>query len=150
MIYRFQQATLDEPYERCPAVGDDFGSQLLMTFIRFGAERETGLLSNRGQHGQELLAAPRVAIRGTSATLDGPNGTAAHARCHHLPEQDCVMPESEADTCRKLVTPKIYAAGWTDGQISEQKTFTDGRIIVVSNRSRRRQRHDQPMMRNAL
>ncbi len=30
------------------------------------------------------------------------------------------MPESEADTCRKLVTPKIYAAGWTDEQISEQ------------------------------
>ena len=48
------------------------------------------------------------------------------------------MPESEADTCRTLVTPKIYAAGWTDEQISEQKTFTDGRIIVVGNRIRRR------------
>ena len=48
------------------------------------------------------------------------------------------MPETEADTCRKLVTPKIYAAGWTDEQISEQKTFTDGRIIVVGNRIRRR------------
>ncbi|MCY2995231.1 MAG: hypothetical protein NTY19_46320 [Planctomycetota bacterium] len=32
------------------------------------------------------------------------------------------MPESGADTCRKLVTPKIYAAGWTDEQISEQAT----------------------------
>lgn len=48
------------------------------------------------------------------------------------------MPETEADTCRTLVTPKIYAAGWTDEQISEQKTFTDGRIIVVGNRIRRR------------
>jgi len=49
------------------------------------------------------------------------------------------MPETEADTCRTLVTPKIYAAGWTDEQICEQKTFTDGRIIVVGNRVRRRQ-----------
>jgi type I restriction enzyme R subunit len=40
------------------------------------------------------------------------------------------MPESEADTCRKYVLPKLYAAGWNDDQISEQKTFTDGRIVV--------------------
>ena len=26
--------------------------------------------------------------------------------------------------------PKLRDAGWTDEQISEQKTFTDGRIIV--------------------
>ncbi len=50
------------------------------------------------------------------------------------------MPETEADTCRKYVLPKIYAAGWTDDQISEQKTFTDGRIIVAGTRVRRRQR----------
>lgn len=31
---------------------------------------------------------------------------------------------TEADTCRKYVLPKLYAAGWTDDQISEQKTFT--------------------------
>jgi len=48
------------------------------------------------------------------------------------------MPETEADTCRKYVLPKIYAAGWTDDQISEQKTFTDGRIIVAGTRVRRR------------
>ncbi len=48
------------------------------------------------------------------------------------------MPETEADTCRTLVTPKIHAAGWTDEQISEQKTFTDGRIIVLGTRIRRR------------
>jgi type I restriction enzyme, R subunit len=41
---------------------------------------------------------------------------------------------SEADTCRKYVLPKLYEALWTDEQISEQKTFTDGRI-VVSGRS---------------
>jgi type I restriction enzyme R subunit len=40
------------------------------------------------------------------------------------------MPESEADTCRKYVLPKLYAADWNDDQISEQKTFTDGRIVV--------------------
>ena len=44
---------------------------------------------------------------------------------------------TEADTCRKYVLPRLYGAGWTDDQITEQKTFTDGRIIVVGNRARR-------------
>jgi type I restriction enzyme R subunit len=46
--------------------------------------------------------------------------------------------DSEADTCRKYVLPKLYAAGWTDDQISEQKTFTDGRIVVAGNKVTRR------------
>jgi len=41
---------------------------------------------------------------------------------------------TEADTCRRYVIPKLYAAGWTDDQISEQKTFTDGRIVVAGSR----------------
>ncbi|MCL4476244.1 MAG: DEAD/DEAH box helicase family protein [Nitrospirae bacterium] len=41
------------------------------------------------------------------------------------------MRDTEADTCRKYVLPKLYDAGWNDDQISEQKTFTDGRIVVV-------------------
>ncbi len=45
---------------------------------------------------------------------------------------------TEADTCRKYVLPKLYAAGWTDDQISEQKSFTDGRILVVGTKARRR------------
>lgn len=45
---------------------------------------------------------------------------------------------TEADTCRKYVLPKLYAAGWNDDQISEQKSFTDGRILVVGNKARRR------------
>jgi len=45
---------------------------------------------------------------------------------------------TEADTCRKYVLPKLYAAGWTDDQISEQKTFTDGRIVVAGDKVRRR------------
>jgi len=49
------------------------------------------------------------------------------------------MPISEADTCRRYVLPKLYNAGWTDDQISEQKTFTDGRIVVLEKRCRRRQ-----------
>jgi type I restriction enzyme R subunit len=44
---------------------------------------------------------------------------------------------TEADTCRKYVLPKLYAAGWTDDQISEQRTFTDGRIIVAGTIVRR-------------
>ena len=46
--------------------------------------------------------------------------------------------DSEADTCRKYVLPKLYAAGWTDDQISEQKTFTDGRIVVAGSKVTRR------------
>jgi type I restriction enzyme R subunit len=48
------------------------------------------------------------------------------------------MPITEADTCRKYVVPRLYEAGWTDDQISEQKTLTDGRIVVVGNKARRR------------
>jgi len=45
---------------------------------------------------------------------------------------------TEADTCRRYVLPKLYAAGWTDDQISEQKTFTDGRIMVAGTKVWRR------------
>jgi type I restriction enzyme R subunit len=41
---------------------------------------------------------------------------------------------TEADTCRKYVLPKFYAAGWSDDQISEQRTFTDGRIMVAGTK----------------
>jgi type I restriction enzyme R subunit len=45
---------------------------------------------------------------------------------------------TEADTCRKHVLPKLYAAGWNDDQISEQRTFTDGRIMVAGAKVWRR------------
>lgn len=45
---------------------------------------------------------------------------------------------TEADTCRKYVLPKLYEAGWTDDQISEQKSFTDGRIVVAGSKATRR------------
>jgi len=48
-------------------------------------------------------------------------------------------PITEADTCRKYVLPKLREAGWTDDQISEQKTFTDGRIVVFEKGCKRRQ-----------
>lgn len=38
---------------------------------------------------------------------------------------------TEADTCRKYVLPKLYDAGWTDDQISEQKYFTGGRVVPL-------------------
>ena len=40
---------------------------------------------------------------------------------------------SEADTCRKLVVPKLVAAGWDNEphSIAEQRTITDGRVIPV-------------------
>lgn len=45
--------------------------------------------------------------------------------------------DSEADTCRKEVTPKLYASEWTDEQILEQRTFTDGKIVVLGKVARR-------------
>lgn len=45
---------------------------------------------------------------------------------------------SEADTCRKYVVPMLYAAGWDDDQICEQRTFTDGRIVVLGKKTSRR------------
>lgn len=45
---------------------------------------------------------------------------------------------TEADTCRKYLLPKLYAGGWNDDQINEQKSFTDGRIITFGEKSRRR------------
>ena len=45
---------------------------------------------------------------------------------------------TEADTCRKYVLPKLYSANWSDDQISEQKSFTDGRIVVAGAKPTRR------------
>ncbi len=45
---------------------------------------------------------------------------------------------TEADTCRKYILPKLYASGWNDDQINEQRTFTDGRIMVSGSKVYRR------------
>ena len=58
------------------------------------------------------------------------------------------MPINEADTCRTYVLPKLYSAGWEDTQISEQKSFTDGRIVLVGNRAiRRKQKRADYLLR---
>lgn len=46
---------------------------------------------------------------------------------------------NEADTCRIYVTPALHRAGWDTlpHAISEQRTFTDGRIVVSGRRTRR-------------
>ncbi len=55
---------------------------------------------------------------------------------------------TEADTCRRYVLPKLYAAGWSDDQINEQRTFTDGRIVVAGARvSRRPQKRADYLLR---
>ena len=40
---------------------------------------------------------------------------------------------TEADTCRKLIVPKLQGAGWDNEpySIAEQRTITDGRIVPV-------------------
>jgi len=46
--------------------------------------------------------------------------------------------DSEADTCRKDVLPKLYASQWTDDLILEQRTFTDGKIVVLGRKAKRK------------
>jgi superfamily II DNA or RNA helicase len=48
---------------------------------------------------------------------------------------------TEADTCRKYVLPKLEAAGWDTAphSFTEQKTFTDGRIIITAGARKRRE-----------
>ncbi|WP_298337161.1 hypothetical protein [Ferrimicrobium sp.] len=49
---------------------------------------------------------------------------------------------SEADTCRKDVVPRLVRSEWDDNPHSstEQRIFTDGRIIPVSNDIKRGKR----------
>ncbi len=46
---------------------------------------------------------------------------------------------TEADTCRKYVLPKLRDAGWENEphSITEQKSFTDGRVIVPGGKPKR-------------
>lgn len=46
---------------------------------------------------------------------------------------------TEADTCREFVTPRLVAAGWSNAPrgIGEQRSFTNGRVIVAGGRVRR-------------
>ncbi|HEC41210.1 MAG TPA: hypothetical protein ENI20_00085 [Bacteroides sp.] len=48
----------------------------------------------------------------------------------HIHDEDSV-----ADTCRKEVLPKLYDSEWTDDLIFEQRTFTDGKIIVIGRKA---------------
>lgn len=47
---------------------------------------------------------------------------------------------NEADTCRTYVVPRLQAAGWERDphSITEQRYFTDGRIVVAGTRTARR------------
>jgi type I restriction enzyme R subunit len=48
---------------------------------------------------------------------------------------------TEADTCREFVTPKLIQSGWGAAPyaIGEQRSFTNGRIIVAGGKVRRGQ-----------
>jgi hypothetical protein len=47
---------------------------------------------------------------------------------------------TEADTCRKCALPKLVDAGWDKEphSFTEQRTFTDGRIVISGNKVRRK------------
>ncbi len=54
-------------------------------------------------------------------------------------ETMCEGVMTEADTCREFVTPRLVEAGWSEApySIGEQRTFTNGRIIVTGGKVRR-------------
>jgi type I restriction enzyme, R subunit len=58
-----------------------------------------------------------------------------------IPGQSIKSKPSEADTCRKYVTPKLLAAGWDTEphSLAEQRTFTAGRIVVTGTKAKRRE-----------
>lgn len=57
---------------------------------------------------------------------------------------------NEADTCRTYVVPRLQAAGWDSAphSITEQRSFTDGRIVVAGSKTaRRRQKRADYLLR---
>jgi type I restriction enzyme, R subunit len=70
---------------------------------------------------------------------DPVGGIAVTIRPGELTVSDTLMRRmtTEADTCRKYVVPKLYEAGWSDEQISEQVTYTQGRIRVAGGKAKR-------------
>ena len=48
----------------------------------------------------------------------------------------------EADICRQFIVPKLQVAGWDAAPcaINEQRTFTNGRVVLVGNQTRRGRR----------
>ena len=50
--------------------------------------------------------------------------------------------ETEADTCRKVITPRLQAAGWDSmpHQLQEQRTITPGRILFTKDGTKRGKR----------
>ena len=46
---------------------------------------------------------------------------------------------TEADTCRRYILPRLISAGWDNEphSFTEQRTFTEGRIIVSGGQPRR-------------
>ena len=53
--------------------------------------------------------------------------------------QGNVQNMNEADTCREYVLPKLQQAGWEKSpySITEQRTFTDGRIMPIGDKIKR-------------
>lgn len=49
------------------------------------------------------------------------------------------MALNEADTCRIYITPKLREADWETNphSLTEQYTFTDGRVEIIGNTPRR-------------
>src|SRR4051812_15968530 len=68
-----------------------------------------------------------------SAAISGPSILLPIQKGHVL---------TEADTCTRMITPQLRAAGWDDDphSFSEQHTFTDGRIVLVGNRYKRKKK----------
>ena len=49
---------------------------------------------------------------------------------------------TEADTSTRLIVPQLRGSGWDDAphSFAQEHCFTDGRIVLIANRVRRKQR----------
>ncbi len=60
---------------------------------------------------------------------------------------------TEADTCRKFVVPRLQTAGWegTPHAINERRAFTDGRAIFIGGKAKRgRQKRAEYILRSGF
>jgi hypothetical protein len=94
-----------------------------------------GIPASAGHRGTRTAGHPQsaIGIRPVQNSLDiQPPFRYFYSRAlNDTKRSGCIM-ITEADTCRKYVLPKLIQAGWDNDphSFTEQKTFTDGRIVT--------------------
>jgi hypothetical protein len=119
------------------AVG--YGSSWGKMALAAAYARTTALRQLDGQQplGDARAAASAAGSKGDSSSAGILSWKQRHQLCCAVAGTYVI---TEADTCQKYVLPKLNAAGWDTPphSFTEQKTFTDGRIVMAGSKVRRR------------